>query len=1372
MFLCIDVGSISINIAVIKDSREVLKDYYVRIEGEPLRKVYETLKDAIKLYPKIDGMATTGSGGKLISKILDIPSVNEIVAQTSSTFLLHPEVRTIIEIGGEDSKFILLEYSDSLSTHIIKDFSMNTICAAGTGSFLDEQALRLGLHIEEFGELALKSKTPPRIAGRCSVFAKTDMIHLQQEATPDQDIVSGLCYALARNFKSTIAKGKKYIKPISFQGGVAANKGMIRAFKDVLETELLIPKYFASMGAIGAALSVVNNPNGFKDIEELERYRKKIKDESIPLTPLEKPKQSKKFYIWRESPKLSEGIDAYIGIDVGSVSTNVIAIDSKKRLLARSYLPTAGKPIEAVRKGIAEIGKKISNYVKVKGVGTTGSGRYMTGDIVGADIVKNEITAQARAALEIDKSVDTVFEIGGQDSKYISLENGAIVDFEMNKVCAAGTGSFLEEQADRLKINIKDEFGECALSAKYPLNLGERCTVFMQSQLVEHQQRGAKKEDLAAGLSYSIVYNYLNRVVGTKRIGENIFFQGAVAHNKGVVSAFEKVLGKPITVPPHNDVTGAIGVAIIALENKKDESKFKGFDLSNKSYSVETFECKDCSNMCEIKKVVVEGEKPIYYGSRCEKYDIEKKKSKSRLPDLFAEREKLLLKNHSKEEKEIKIGIPRTLLFQELLPFFITFFQELGCQVILSDKTNKKTIHDGVESVITEHCFPIKVTHGHIINLMKKGVDYIFLPSIINMEREEYGIKQSYTCPFVQAVPYIIKAALAPERLLTPILYFKRGRKHIEEVLIKLAKKIRKRNVKKAVRNAYKAQDEFYQIIRERGKEILENLKERAIVVVGRPYNTCDTGLNLEIPKILSEMGLLPIPVDYLDTRSVDLGKDWPNMYWGYGQRILSALRIIRAHPKIFPLYITNFECGPDSFILNYFREEMGEKPCLIIEVDEHSAPAGIITRCEAFLDSLENAHDTSDAEESWPSVYAPTSLKEKKLYIPFMGNHVYAMASVFKSCNIDAEVIPVADEEALEYGRKHTIGKECFPCIITTGDMVKITKRPDFNRKRAAFFMPESSGPCRFGQYNRLQRKILNELGYPDVPIVSPNQADKFYQTLKEEYGSDFDKRAWIGMCAVDILDKALRETRPYELNKGETDRVYKECLGKICRVLEQRGDIYSIMEELPGDFETIEVDKTEPKPIIGIAGEIYVRVHHFANDRIVNRVEALGGVAWLPTSAEWFLYTNFRRKEDDLLARDYKGFLYHYLKDKWQKYAEHRLHKGFKHLVRNYEEPFTEEIFEYSNPYLHRTVEGEAVLTVGKAVDFIKKGASGIINVMPFTCMPGTNVSAVMVKVVEDFKGVPFLNMAYDGLTTHQTRLETFMHQARQFMELKVRT
>ena len=1386
MYVGIDIGSVSINVSVLNAQKEVLRDYYLRIEGKPLERAHKILKEVFTLYPKeqIKGLAVTGSGGKLLAKILNIPYVNEILAQTKSTGYLHPEVKTIIEIGGEDSKFILIKHDESLDMHVIKDFAMNTICAAGTGSFLDQQASRLGLSIEEFGELALHSEKPPRIAGRCSVFANTDMIHLQQEATPDYDIVAGLCFALARNFKSIIAKGKKFIKPISFQGGVAANKGMIRAFRDTLQlkdSELIVPKYFASMGATGSALTLMDNPDlstKFNDLEEIARYLTTHKEEHKVLEPLEEPKRKITKHIWLERPKLSKDkkLGVYLGVDVGSISTNVVAVDEQKQLVARRYLWTAGRPIDAVRRGVEEIGKEIGDYVEVKGVATTGSGRYMTGDLIGADVVKNEITAQARASIEIDPRVDTIFEIGGQDSKYISLENGVIRDFEMNKVCAAGTGSFLEEQAERLDLTIKEEFGECALSSKSPVALGDRCTVFMQSDLTGHQQRGAKREDLTAGLAYSIVHNYLNRVVENKRIGNNIFFQGAVAHNKSVVAAFERVLGNSITVPPHNDVTGAIGVALIVKEymkkNKIKKSKFKGFDLSKKKYNIETFECSDCPNRCRINKVTVEGEPPLHYGSRCGKYDVRKKERQSGLPDLFRERERLLLKTyHKKKTKELKIGIPWALIFHEYLPLWITFFQELGFNVVLSDKTNQKIIHNGVESVISEHCFPIKAMHGHMLNLIDKGVDYIFLPSLISMQKEDHHILESYTCPFVQGVPYIIKAALDPEskgvKLITPILYFKRGRKHLEEVLTQVAHRLGKSKdlAIRALDKAEAAQNDFYKSTKARGKEILDNLKDRAIVIVGRPYNTCDTGLNLNIPKILHDMEVLPIPMDFLDLEQIDIGKDWPNMYWRYGQRILSALRIIKKHPKLYPLYITNFSCGPDSFIQRYFGKEMGRKPYLIIEVDEHSAPTGVITRCEAFLDTLENVKDVVEPAVRVFKTYRD-DYEGRTIYIPFMGYHAYAVAAALRHCDIDAEVTPVADEESLELGRKYTTGYECFPCILTTGDLLKILNKPGIDRSKVAFFMPESCGPCRFGQYNKLQRVILSDLGYDDVTIVSPNQASNFYKTLSK-YGQDFDKRAWAGLCAIDILDKISRQTRPYEINKGETDRVYKRCLDKIVKAIEDDGDVRKVMNDIKKEFGKLKVDKSELRPVIGITGEIYLRSHHFANNDIIRTVEELGGEVWLSPIAEWFFYINFRRKEDNIVDKNYKELVMHWLKNRWMKWTEHRIQKSLKPRVNYFEEPTTAEVFRYTNPYLHQTVEGEAPLTVGKCVDFIKRGASGVITVMPFTCMPGTNVAAVMARVKDEYN-IPYLNMAYDGLeqTTARTRLEAFMHQARQSM------
>ncbi|MFN3467827.1 MAG: acyl-CoA dehydratase activase, partial [Candidatus Brocadiales bacterium] len=415
----------------------------------------------------------------------------------------------VIEIGGKDSKFMLLEPDEKTGDTRVAEFSMNTMCAAGTGSFLDQQASRLGISIEEeFAELALRSKNPPRIAGRCSVFAKSDMIHLQQEATPMHDILAGLCYAMARNFKSTIAKGKEFKRPIAFQGGVAANKAMIKAFQDVLELgpgELVIPQYFATMGAIGAVLTLMGKTNGipYRGVEAIQSYMKNRNNEAVTMEGL----IGDNYHININCKPINGNgkIEAYVGVDVGSISTNVIVIDKDMNVLARRYLMTAGRPLEAVTKGLFEVGLEVGDAVEVKGVGTTGSGRYLTGDYIGADITKNEITAHATAAICTDPEVDTIFEIGGQDSKYVSIENGAVVDFTMNKVCAAGTGSFLEEQSERLSINIKEEFGKMALSSCGPCSMGERCTVFMESDLVHHQQKGVAKDDLVAGLSYSIV---------------------------------------------------------------------------------------------------------------------------------------------------------------------------------------------------------------------------------------------------------------------------------------------------------------------------------------------------------------------------------------------------------------------------------------------------------------------------------------------------------------------------------------------------------------------------------------------------------------------------------------------------------------------------------------------------------------------------------------------------------------------------------------------------------------------------------------------------------------------------------------------------
>jgi predicted CoA-substrate-specific enzyme activase len=1399
LHLGLDVGSVSANTVLIDEKKKVVEEHYTRTKGQPLETALNVLTEVLSRVPaeRIKSISVTGTAGKLIAELLGAEFVNEVIAQGKSSIHFYPQVKTVIEMGGEDSKLILVEGDPANGDYRIVDFSMNTICAAGTGSFLDQQANRLHYTIEEFSQLALKSKTPPRIAGRCSVFAKSDMIHLQQGATPDYEIVAGLCYALARNFKSNIGKGKNIIRPVAFQGGVAANAGMRKAFFDVLELkegEFIIPKYFASMGAIGAAFLTLEHPEKWKKFQGLDRLKEYI-SHLVPveasLDPLSLSEHHKKESSWeplRGTPGAKK-IPAYLGIDVGSISTNVVVMDENKKVLSKRYLMTAGRPIEAIRQGLKETGEEVGHLVEIKGVCTTGSGRYLTGDFVGADVIRNEITAQATAAAHIDPNVDTIFEIGGQDSKYISLEHGAIVDFEMNKACAAGTGSFLEEQAEKLGISIKGEFGNMALGSQSPISLGERCTVFMESDLVHHQQKGAHLDDLVAGLSYSIVINYLNKVVGDKRVGNNIFFQGGTAFNKGVVAAFEKVTGKMITVPEHNEVTGAIGCCLIAMEeNKSGQTNFKGWDLSNRPYELTSFECKECPNRCEIRKVMVEGEKPLFYGSRCEKYDVDRtRKRRDDIPDLFAEREEALMASYVEEkpvgEDARTIGIPRLLHFHEIMPFWKTFFTVLGFRIVFSDRTNKRLIHKGVERIVAETCFPIKIAHGHLLDLIDKGVDTIFLPSVINMPLTHPSLDRSFTCPYVQAFPYSVKSALDFEsygvKVLSPVVHFGWDRKNLEQALIKMCKDLGKDadDVLEAIDKAHAAQDSFYASMKRRGREILKNLKkgDRATVIVSRPYNGCDPGVNLGLPQKLRDLGVIAIPMDCLPLDEVDLMDDWQDMYWKYGQKIYSAAHIVRDDPRLHAIYITNFACGPDSFILHFFKEKMRGKPYLQIEVDEHSSDVGAITRLEAFLDSIKNIREANTKEERKPKTIVLTKDADlRKLYVPYMAEQARALVGAFQACGIDAEVTPKSNQETVFWGRKYTSGKECYPCILTTGDMVRVIKRPDFDRNRVAFFMPSGNGPCRFGQYHRLHRLILDELGYPDVPIYSPTQDEHLYRDLGM-MGKNFTRLCWQGMVAIDLLDKKLRETRPYEVHAGETDSVFNQYLQKAYEgVRDSQDNPHKCLDELVGvlqdarrDFNKIQLLNPGSKPRIGVVGEIYIRSNAFSNEFIVKEMEKLGGEVWLPPISEWFLYLNFTAQRYSLRNRRYKPFWTTYITDLVQKRDEHKMDHIFTGTLANHPEPSIKQTLEAAKPYLDDSFEGEAVLSVGKCEDYVRKGCSALVNVMPFTCMPGTIVGAVMKRYREDHNNIPFLNMAYDGQeeTNTLTRLEAFMHQARQY-------
>jgi len=1437
LYLGIDIGSISVNTVLMDESFNIVEEYYTWCHGKPFHVLYDVLKDILARHrdDRFVSTAFTGTGGELAVKLLGGSFVNEVVAQSASVIKMYPGTRSIIEMGGEDSKLILLETKESRS--LLEDFAMNSMCAAGTGSFLDQQAKRIGVSIvKEFGELALKSENPPRIAGRCSVFAKTDMIHLQQIATPVYDIVAGLCFAVARNFKSNLAMGKEIEKPVIFQGGVAANHGVVRAFREILHLsgdDLIIPEHHASMGAIGSIYHVADNSiDGipFKGIDELKEYLKSDRSESEHLEPLHRPDIAyNKTVVFNPVP--DKKIPVYLGLDIGSLSTNVVLIDKDDNVVARRYLPTASKPLEALRKGLSEIYDEVGKYVDVKAAGTTGSGRYLTGDFIGADIIQNEITAQATAAIAYDPEVDTIFEIGGQDSKYICIENSVVTDFEMNKVCAAGTGSFLEEQAEKLKINIVNEFGELALSAPKPAALGDRCTVFMESDLNSHQQKGVTTDNLVGGLAYSIALNYLEKVVGIKRVGNRIFFQGGVANNKAVVSAFEKITGKKITVPPHFDVTGAIGAAMLARkhmeETGKTESKFKGFDISKIPYKVDKFTCKACSNQCEIRRVRIEGEKrPLYYGGRCEMWELPERKGKGKdIPNYFEERLKFLMGDFKDKSLPVKssnngsgngsmlegkaggnvsqdgnhsgnndrnrkngrktIGIPRGLmLYYAHFPFWRTFFEELGFKVVLSRPSDKKLVSKALGMLTAETCFPVELIYGHVDDLINQGVDYIFLPFVVDEKGEEDNPTVNYNCPWIQAHPYMIRAALKgtenEKKLLIPTLHFRYFERALKKDLSEYMNKqfgLPVKTVLKVIDHADKAQSAFEKKVKDRGKEVLANLQKDkvAAVVFGRPYNTSDPLLNLNLIDKLINLDVVPIPIDYLPLEREKIFKDYYMMYWPNGQKIIEASRIVAKDENLTAVYMSNFRCGPDSFLQHYVREEMGNKPYLQLEVDEHSADAGMITRLEAFLDSLKGSRQVAALKKG---EYINTGIKhhfaakpyatpDRTLYVPYMHDGAHALAAASRSCGIDAHVLPVQDEEDIRLGRKYLSSKECFPMICTTGSFLKKLTEPGVDPKKIAFFMPDHAGPCRFGQYNKAQRIVFDRLGFQDAEIIAPSNKDS-YAGLSGGNGNRFRLAALKGIVAVDLLRKLVQERRPYEAVKGSANKLYSESLDKIIRSTENGAkDMVSVLAGIAEDFKNLPLHNGGRKPVILVVGEVFMRDNPPCSGHVIERLENLGAETLIAPFKEWITYSTLRYTRDSKWKGDFNGVLKSRIQAFFTSLLSRQLDSAVKGVANLDRDVTIEEMLDSCEPYIGRDYDGDPPIAIGTAARLAPTGIAGVVNILPFMCAPGTIINSVSPSFRKDNNNLPWINIDYDGQddTGIETRLEAFMYQASEY-------
>jgi len=1086
--LGIDIGYSSISLVVFDSSQKIKYSKYLLHHGKITELLDKEITNLTKKYgEKISYGGVTGNGSRFLIQKNKAKFFNETAAIVEGSLYLNQNIKSIIEIGGQNAKFIT-NFSQKNQSQI--QVAMNSECSAGTGSFLEEQASRLNIKLEDFAKYEEKAKSTPQIAGFCSVFTKTDITHLLQEGILIEDILCGLALAIARNYRGRIIGKLPILKPILFVGGVAHNQSILKALIDVLKIEpknLIIPQHFEKIGAIGVALmarkqKVPVNLSELFNVKNLDSHN--LDQIKMPTLKSFGQNDSLKKHCINITQNKSSKPKYFLGIDVGSTSTNLVLINEKEEIVNYCYLRTFGRPIDAIKQGFSELKKKINDQLEISGIGTTGSGRYLATDFLGVDLTKDEITAQAIAGLKIDHNVDTIFEIGGQDSKFISLKNESVIDFQMNKICAAGTGSFIEEQAKKLKISLKD-FSKLALKSQTPVDLGQRCTVFMESSVGAHLSQGTSLGDIAAGLCYSIVRNYLHRVVGQKRIGKKIFLQGGIAHNQGIVNAFRSLTKKEIIVPPFFSVTGAYGVALLCKQKMNNQkSKFKGFEILNTNFVLQ-------------------------------------QKKQKKLSKAISVLEKLRFKNYSLKLDANKktVGFPRGVFLLGMFPMFHTFFKELGFNVLLSANTNEKIVDLSHKYPLGETCYPVKLISGHVANLIEKKVDYIFLPSLHSTASKGSYSKQNFGCVYMQLLPKMIKKIInfnfQKTKFVSPEISFQLGKKHVVKTFLDMGKKLGKNEIQtqKALQKAMVAGQSFEKNLKQESKKKLAKLKlnEKVFVIICKGYVADDSVLNMKIPQKLNEMGYQNI--FFYDLPESDLANDYPNLNWTFGKKTLEAAKIIREYSNFYAIYLTNNGCGADTALVHYFKEIMGEKPFLNIELDEHSSEVGIITRLEAFINSLKKENKEKNSKKRNVAMIDFSHLnKKKKLYLPYLFPYAEIFREILVKQNFNVGILPLTKESSIEKGKEFFSNKELFSATALLGDILKKIKN---NSQKIAFFIPQIQETELHGQYAHLIKTKLTEKKCKNIEIVAP---------FLEKISAENLKLVFWGLLAGDIVKIAPR--------------------------------------------------------------------------------------------------------------------------------------------------------------------------------------------------------------------------------------------------------
>ncbi len=963
---------------------------------------------------------------------------------------------------------------------------------------------------------------------------------------------------------------------------------------------------------------------------------------------------------------------------------------------------------------------------------------------------------------------DTIIEIGGQDAKFMRIENGHATRFEMNKVCAAGTGAFLQEQSERLNIDLLNDFASKAFSSKRPADLGSRCTVFMESDLVSHQQMGFSKSDLVAGLSHSVITNYLEKVVSGSPIGNKILFLGGVAENKAIVSALESQLSKDVNTSTVGTLSGAIGAALTAYDERSLGKYTKRKLISSvDSLKLEQFHCEDCPNSCLITKTHdATRNTQAAIGGRCGKWESSERKRRSTNDSRIVRRLKLLGFNSNTQERKhagARIGIPRALLAYDKLPAWQTFFEGIGCEVILSPPTDSSLLDEGMKRLAVETCLPIKAFCSHIHWLQTNvDVDYLFVPSIIYRNTDIHDRDTSH-CPYVQAArQFANNVATIP--ILNPVISWKWHPGDEERQMIAVAKEVgvSKRKAEVAWRAACTAQESFKKELLSMGDEVLGNLSsgklDRAFLLLGKDYNVCDPRLNSDIVRIFESFGETLITQDMLVDDSGKYSPAFKSMLWTHGKEILAASEVASTTNKLYPVMITNFGCGPDSFTTKFAELAAGDKPFLTLEVDEHSSPVGMETRIEAFLDSLSKHSDNSTAKPIQPILIKNGT---KRVYLPNFSDHGYAFAATFKTLGFEPYLTDLPDDESMRLGSKHSTSGECHPYTLMLGDYIKTARSGD-DFSNAFYFMPDS-GLCRVCQFGSMMNVVANK---EDLKLPIYTNLEEILNSNPVSKGSSRLNAVtiyWKMMRGMDFLSQKFFETRAYEVSTGEADSAHDEIHNSLMKYI-HKGKPLDGLKNAISLLDGVRVDKSVPRVKIGITGDYYTRICDYANSDIFRDIERLGGVVMLPpTMCEFAKYDTYQKTTWAFNHREPKKYIRNMLARRVVKKGEEKIRGLFGDGI-DYEMPLEyRRAMKYLKPYMSEKLPSGLTSSVNAILEQIHSGADGILNLITFHCTYG------LASIDRDHPDLPKLTLIFEGIKPNHNklRLEAFMERIKQKTE-----